>query len=247
MPLRRVMRQSDLARYGLWCGIVVTAEGNRREYHMATTWLPHLATNTLSLLLPDIYRLMIRRKRGSSTRAPDRPQSLPREVRDLIGATLTTMLCDRPGYVLYVTPLAFGYLLSGPWLNIYKGALAKKRLFGFGLDALPHATTAFALTALVRDTARTIGELSASTRFLGAYGSQIERHQTGLSAIALALATLAWELGEHRIYQYELAKRGSLERINMQWSVADAAYDCAANVIGWLLATAWRAAHASPP
>src|SRR6266542_4153058 len=114
MPLRRVMRQSDLARYGLWCGIVVTAEGNRREYHMATTWLPHLATNTLSLLLPDIYRLMIRRKRGSSTRAPDRPQSLPREVRDLIGATLTTMLCDRPGYVLYVTPLAFG-VDALPW------------------------------------------------------------------------------------------------------------------------------------
>jgi hypothetical protein len=26
----------------------------------------------------------------------------------------------------------------------------------------------------------------------------------------------------------------------MQWSVSDTAYDCAANVIGWLLATGWR-------
>jgi hypothetical protein len=235
------MRQSDLARYGLWCGIVVTAEGNRREYHMATTWLPHLATNTLSLLLPDIYRMLIRRKRGGGTAAPDQPVSLSGEIVELIGATLSIMLCDRPSYVLYVAPLAFGYLLSGPWLNIYKGALAEKRLFGFGLDALPHATTAFALTALVRDTARTIGDLSASTRLLGAYGNRIERYQVAISASALILATLAWELGEHRIYRYELARRGSLERINMQWSLADCAYDCAANAIGWLLATAWRA------
>src|SRR5215211_9309882 len=170
MLLRIVMRPSDLARYGLWCGIVVTAEGNRREYHMTTTWLPHLATNTLSLLLPEIYRMLIRRKPSASARAPGQAQSPLREVQELIGATLATMACDRPNYVLYVAPLAFGYLLSGPWLNIYKGTLARKRLFGFGLDALPHATTAFALTALVRDTARTIGDISASTRFLGGYG-----------------------------------------------------------------------------
>jgi hypothetical protein len=237
------MQVSDLARYGLWCGIVMTAEGNRREYHMATTWLPHLATNTLSLLLPDIYRILSRRKPGASAHPPGQPQSPSREIRKLIGATLAAMVCDRPNYVLYVAPLAFGYLLSGPWLNIYKGALARKRLFGFGLDALPHTTTAFALTALVRDTARTIRDLSVPTRFLGGYGSQIERHQIAISAIALILATLVWELGEHRIYQYELAQRGSLERINMQWSVADTVYDCAANTIGWLLATAWCAGH----
>jgi len=234
------MRSSDLARYGLWCGIVATAEGNRREYHMMTTWLPHLATNTFSLLLPDIFRIFIARRPAACARGLSQPRSPSREIRELIGATLAMMICERQSYVLYVAPLAFGYLLSGPWLNIYKGALARKRLFGFGLDALPHAATAFALTALVRDTARTIGDLSASTRSLGAYGEQIERHQIAISAIALILATLGWELGEHRIYQYELAQRGSLERINMQWSAADCAYDCAANAIGWLLATAWH-------
>jgi len=240
------MHPSDLARYVLWCGIVLTAEGNRREYHMTTTWLPHLATNTLSLLLPEIYRMLIRRTPNASTRTLGQAQSPSREIQELIEATLATMVCDRPNYVLYVAPLAFGYLLSGPWLNIYKGALARKRLFGFGLDALPHATTAFALTALVRDTACTVGDLSASTRFFGTYGKSIERNQTAISAIVLALATLAWELGEHRIYQYELARRGSLERINMQWSRADCAYDCAANAIGWLLATAWHAIHGLP-
>jgi hypothetical protein len=28
----------------------------------------------------------------------------------------------------------------------------------------------------------------------------------------------------------------------MQWSLSDTAYDCAANAIGWLLATGWRMA-----
>jgi hypothetical protein len=96
MLLRKVMRASDLARYGLWCGIVVTAEGNRREYHMATTWLPHLATNTLSLLLPDIYRMLIGCKRGASARAPNQPQTPSGEILELIGATLSTMLCEHP-------------------------------------------------------------------------------------------------------------------------------------------------------
>jgi hypothetical protein len=68
------------------------------------------------------------------------------------------------------------------------------------------------------------------------------RHPALISAIVLTAATIAWELGEHRIYQYELARRGSRERINMQWSVRDTAYDCAANAIGWLLATGWRMA-----
>lgn len=236
------MKRADLLRYGLWCGIVVTAEGNRRKYHMATTWLPHLATNTLSLLLPDVYRLLVRpRRRTPAQCAP--PRSLAGEARDLIGATLTTLLCDQPEYVLYVAPLALGYLLSSPWFNIYKGDLAELHLAGFGLDALPHASTAFALTALVRDAAQTFGDLAKDSDTLGAAARWIERHQAAISAAILTLATLFWELGEHRIYKHELARRGSRRRINMQWSVSDTAYDCAANAIGWLLATAWAASQ----
>jgi hypothetical protein len=231
------MQLASLLRYGLWCGVVATAEGNRREYHMTTTWLPHLATNTISLLLPDAYRLLAR-----ATPAPGQSGSPPNELQQLVGSTLTTMLCDNPAYVLYVAPLALGYLLSSPWLNIYKGDLAERRLAGFGLDALPHAMTAFALTALTRDTARVVGERSSVTAGLAELGGLIERRQTLISAVVLAAATIVWELGEYQIYRHELARRGSMEQINMQWSVSDTAYDCAANVLGWLLATGWRMA-----
>jgi hypothetical protein len=232
------MQLASLLRYGIWCGVLATAEGNRREYHMTTTWLPHLATNTISLLLPDIYRLVARAKP-----APAHSGSLPSELRQVVGGTLTTMLCDNPAYVLYVAPLALGYLLSSPWFNIYKGDLAEKRLAGFGLDALPHAMTAFALTALTADTARVVGEQSSSTAGLADLGDMIDQYKMLISAIVLVAATITWELGEYRIYQYELARRGSREQINMQWSVSDTAYDCAANVIGWLLATGWRMAQ----
>src|SRR5689334_13537552 len=100
------MKHADLLRYGLWCGIVVTAEGNRREYHMATTWLPHLATNTLSLLLPDVYRLVFRPKPDGAPRHAAPAQSLAGQVGAALEATLTTILCDRPSYALYVAPLA---------------------------------------------------------------------------------------------------------------------------------------------
>ena len=234
------MQLASLLRYGLWCGVLATAEGNRREYHMTTTWLPHLTTNTLSLLLPDIYRLAAR-----AQTAPGQSDSTLGELRQVAGATLGTMLCDNPAYVLYVAPLALGYLLSSPWLNIYKGELAERRLAGFGFDALPHATTAFALTALTRDTARVVGEQSSTTARFAGLGKLIERRQTLISAIVLAAATAVWELGEHRIYQYELGRRGSREQINMQWSASDTAYDCAANAIGWLLATAWVQSRAA--
>jgi hypothetical protein len=229
------MQLASLLRYGLWCGILATAEGNRREYHLTTTWLPHLITNTISLLLPDAYRLI-----GHATPALRHGRSKQSELWQVVDGTLMTMLCDNPAYVLYVAPLALGYLLSSPWLNIYKGDLAEKQLAGFGLDALPHTMTAFALTVLTTDTARVIGEQSSSTAGLAELGGLIDQHQTLISVLVLVAATIIWELGEHRIYRYELARRGSREQINMQWSVRDMAYDCAANVIGWLLATGWR-------
>jgi hypothetical protein len=235
------MQGANLLRYSLWCGILATAEGNRREYHMTTTWLPHLVTNTISLLLPDAYKLVART--GSTTLQNG---SAPSELRQVIGNTLATMLCDNPAYVLYVAPLALGYLLSSPWFNIYKGDLAEKRVAGFGLDALPHASTAFALTMLTTDTARVLAEQSSSATGLADLGGLLGRHETLISAIVLAAATITWELGEHRIYRYELARRGSREQINMQWSVRDTAYDCAANAVGWLLATGWRIAARRP-
>jgi hypothetical protein len=148
------------------------------------------------------------------------------------------MLCDNPRYALYVTPLAAGYLLSSPWLNIYKGDLARIRLAGFGLDALPHAAAAFALTLLVHDTSGTAVQIVEADNTLAPVLQSADRHAAAFSAAVLALATLLWEYGEYRIYVHEMAQRGDPERINMQWSVADTLSDCMSNALGWCLAIA---------
>lgn len=225
------MRPPDIIRYALWGGIVATANANRRHYHMTTTWLPHLLFNTLTLLLPEIYGLL----------APSRPAQ--DERTRLLHDTLTAMVRDNPRYVLYVAPLAAGYLLSHPRFNIYKGAMAEMRLAGFGLDALPHSATAFALAALVGDTAREAATHMPAEHDLAAALRWCDRHQALLSAAALTLATISWETGEYLMYRSELAQRGNMERINMQWSPRDMLFDCAANVAGWGLANVWHSAR----
>jgi hypothetical protein len=225
----------DLIRYGTWGGIVATAEANRRHYRMTTTWLPHLVANTVALLLPDLHRLLARPGAASRGRGSiDSPAGLARLGAD----TLAAVVRDNPAYVAYVLPLAAGYLLSNPHFTIYKGRAAELRLGGFGLDALPHAATAFALTALVGDTLRAAAGLCDGGRaglLLAA-----RRHEAAVTALALALATLLWEVGEYRIHQHELARRGSPEAINMQWSPEDTLYDCLSNLLGWAAATLWR-------
>lgn len=237
------MRFADLVRYGLWSSVLAVAEGNRRAYAMTTTWLPHLAANTVTLLLPDMYRLvdsLIRRyEREGPPHAQQRSQ--PHDRRQTLRVTLDVIVRDNPRYVLYVAPLAAGYLLSSPWFNIYKGKLAQKRLAGFGLDAIPHATTAFALVRLVGDTATTAAALARSTGASAGWLAWCAGHQEACSAAVLALATLVWEYGEYTIHMHELVQRGDAESINMQWSVADTVSDCISNAAGWLLAVGlWR-------
>jgi len=226
------MELPDLVRYGTWGGVVATAAANRRHYRLTTTWLPHLATNSLALLLPDIYRAL--------SSVLDR-SGAPRRVRGLarmVVATLDELVRDNPAYVAYVLPLAAGYLLSGPRFTIYKGELAELRLAGFGLDAIPHAATAFALSALVGDLVRTAARVAGPEH--APLLARAARAEHALTAAALALATLLWEVGEYRIHHYELRQRGSADAINMQWSPEDTLYDCFANAIGWAAATLWR-------
>jgi hypothetical protein len=223
------MQLPDISRYALWCGIAAVAAGNRRAYAMTTTWLPHLAANSLSLLLPDLYRAL------DALYQRDAP-ARSRAWLELLKDTGDAMVRDNPRYVIYVAPLAAGYLLSSPWLNIYKGELAEKQLAGFGLDSIPHAATAFALTRLVGDTAATASELSRAVGTRVAWVEWCGRHQALCSAVVLTLATLVWERGEYLIYKHELAQRGRAERINMQWSISDTVTDCITNAAGWLLA-----------
>lgn len=215
-----LLTNRDLLRYGLWALVAYTADANRRHYNMRTTWLPHLATNTLSLLLPDALRLLFRRKR---------PQNV-------IEAVMFRMARDNEDYVFYVAPLAAGYILSHPNFNIYKGDWAELELAGFGLDSIPHSGTAMALSALVQDSLEVVADYDDGTIFSKVLDKAAEQAPL-VSLGVLGLLTFIWEYGEYRIHKQEMAQRGSAELINMQWSAADTRKDVLSNFIGWLLAT----------
>ncbi len=223
------MRLSDLVRYGLWLGVAATAEANREEYHMSTTWLPHLLTNSLSLLLPDLYRSA---RLSGNHKAPIIPEALDEPLH--------TLICDNPQYTAYVTPLALGYILSHPRFNIYKGRMAELRFAGLGLDAIPHASTAFALTALVCDTVDRLADSVPDADSLAPALQWSDQHKPLVSAAVLTLATLIWEGGEYSMHRHELKLRGDVRLINMQWSVRDTLNDIVANLIGWVFGVLWR-------
>jgi hypothetical protein len=67
---------------------------------------------------------------------------------------------------------------------------------------------------LTTDTARVVDEHALSTLGLADLGGVIDLCQTLISVLVLA-ATSVWGLVEHRIYQYDLARRGSQEQITM--------------------------------
>ena len=218
------MRNRDLTRYGLWAVLAATADANRRHYHMATTWLPHLLTNTLSLLLPDALRRLFGRRRP----------------RNAVEAVMFRMARDNEDYVLYVAPLAAGYILSHPRFNIYKGDWAELRLMGFGLDSIPHSATAMALSALVQDSLSVVADVDDEGTLISRALDTAARHSALVSLGVLGVLTFIWEYGEYRIHKAEMAERGSAELINMQWSAADTRKDILSNLLGWLLAALTR-------
>jgi hypothetical protein len=215
-------------------GIIATADANRREYNMVTTWLPHLLTNTFTLLLPDILR--IAKPRLQQLTSSDGLGEVIEEPLEIANV----MIRDNPHYVVYVTPLAAGYLLSHPRFNIYKGRMGDLRLAGFGLDTIPHSATAIGLTALTCDTIQTTAKIVSPRSPLAPLVHWGNRHLPLTSGLVLALATLFWEIGEYSIYRREMSLRGDLKLINMQWSLTDSLRDAIANSIGWLLALLLR-------
>lgn len=212
-------------RYLLWILMAFTAFANRQHYRMMTTWLPHLLTNTVSLLLPDALRRAFA------------PQHRPHNI---VEDTLITMVRDNPNYSIYVAPLAIGYILSHPKFNIYKGRMGELNIAGFGLDTLPHSATAFAFSALVADTFDTMGQRKQYSGMLADF-VRWGRHRPELLSLALlGLITLNWEFGEYQIHERELKQRGDITLINMQWSMADTLRDVVSNLLGWGAAMLWR-------
>ena len=228
-----IMPIADLVRYSLWAAILETAYENRRQYHMFTTWLPHLLTNTFTLLLPDLMRVTLPNAHD------DTLDKLPEPLDDA-ALTLTAMIRDNEAYVVYVAPLALGYILSHPRFNIYRGRMGAIRLAGFGLDALPHSATALAFSALVCDTVDTATKKLDNDSPLRPLSEQGSRHPALVSGVLLSLATLIWEFGEYLMYRHEMAQRGDREKINMVWSVDDTVRDAVSNMAGWAVASLVR-------
>ncbi|MEN9936285.1 MAG: hypothetical protein RLZZ387_2864 [Chloroflexota bacterium] len=216
---------SDVARYGLWLATVATARANRRVYGMPTTWAPHLALNTVALLLPDLLRLA----------GQGHPQS-PDNDDNLLGLawrTLTAVAADNPGYVWHIAPFTAGYLTSHPRFDIYKGPLGELRVAGFGLDTLPHSLTALALTLLAGEAIAVAAEDVRGDSRLAETLRWCADHPAAATGLMLAALTAVWETSEWMALRYELEQKGDPALINMQWNVPDMLRDCAANAAGW--------------
>jgi hypothetical protein len=228
------VKVSDLLRYGLWLGVAETAFENRRHYRMATTWLPHLLTNTLSLFLPDVLRFIFSKRQRSIS-------AISTPLTEVITQTAQASVSANDHYAGYVAPLAVGYILSHPRFNIYQGEWAEKRFAGLGLDALPHGATAFGLVSLAAETAENAAVIVPKNNALYPLVRWAAQHPTLFTGFILIAATVFWEYGEYRIQQYELEQQGGdMSKINMQWSLADTLRDVAANTLGWLAATLLR-------
>ncbi len=224
------MRFSDLVRYALWVGVAATADANRREYRMPTPWVPHLLMNSVSLLMPELYRILPQAAPESLDES--NWQKTYRAVHDLLAA----IAHDNPEYAACVAPVAIGYILSHPKFNIYKGDMAKIRIGGFGLDAFPHGTAAFSLTRLICDSAHLARRRLSRGNPLAPALRWADRHTVPLTFAALVGASFLWELEEYLVHKYELNLRDhDVEKINMMWDVDDMIRDSAANSIGWAL------------
>jgi hypothetical protein len=221
------LKRPDFLRYAIWGILASTADANRREYHMTTTWLPHLVVNSIALLLPDVLRLLI----------PNKP-----EPSNLVDGVMDEMVRDNPKYVSYVFPLAAGYILSHPKFNIFKGDMGDIRIAGLGLDAIPHSATGFALTALVEDTLETADQLDPTDDSpLAKLIHTLNKRPALVSFGVLSLLTFFWEYGEYRVHFQELElQHGDVSKINMIWSADDTARDVIANFLGWLIAALWH-------
>lgn len=213
------MKIQDLLRYGLWGGVAATAAAKYQEYKTATAWLPHLAINSIALLLPDAARLVLSPQRCSDS-------ALEALIREIVR--------DNDDYITYAAPLAIGYILSHPRFNIYKRPWSDLQWMGFRLDALPHAATGMGVTLVVLDTLRAGAKLPDSA--LAELLRLGDRQRTLVSLAALIALTIVWEYSEYRVHHFELQRFGDPEKINMQWSAPDTARDVAANLAGWALA-----------
>ncbi|HMQ53830.1 MAG TPA: hypothetical protein PKE64_16570 [Anaerolineae bacterium] len=222
-------------RYALWLSLAETAEANRRHFGLTTTWLPHLLGNSFILLVPELYRLLDRGLGLSETITHERSPSLA-----ALRASFEQLTRDNPGYVTYVAPVTLAYLVSHPRFNIYRGRWGELTLLGFGLDSIPHSTTAYGLTNLVIDTVETVDRQMPADAALAGPAHWLANHKILVSGAVLGVLTVLYESAEYVIYRSELkARDNDPTQINMMWGTKDTVFDVLSNILGWLIAV-WR-------
>ncbi len=218
-------------RWALWGGILLTANANRKHTDLKTAWVPHLIGNTLALLWPEIYRGV-----GSILNLDASAQKDSNVAPAMLDGVMHDLVLDNPRYVEYVAAPALAFILTYPKINIYKSDWANRQLFGFGLDSIPHAATAFGLTQLVFDALRALKRHTSPSAPLAAPVDWAADHAAWISAGALAAATAFYESGEYAIHRSELkAVHNDPAQVEMEWSFADTLQDIFSNAVGWLL------------
>jgi hypothetical protein len=226
---------TDVLRYALWLGVLFTANANRRYFGLPTTWVFHVTLNTFFLFLPELVR-------GAShvlrlgERAPSKD--------DLVATAhqvLQAAVVENPNYALYVAPVALAYVVSHPRFNIYRGELAELRLWGFGLDAIPHSLTAFGFTNLVIDALAALERSTPPDAPWRPLAELADEHAALAAGSLLVGASALYEAGEYGIHAEELRETGGDEtKINLVWSKRDTVFDIMSNTLGWLAAVALR-------
>jgi len=227
---------TDLFRYALWLGVASTANANRKYYGLATTWVFHLTLNSFILFLPEIVR------GANRVLQLDARAKQKRDFVTTVQGTIQDAVVDNPNYAFYVAPVALAYMVSHPQFNIYKGDLANIRLLGFGLDAIPHSTTAFAFSLLVMDTLDAFARNTPRDAQWRRLAEGADKHSEALAGAVLIGASALYEGGEYAIHNEELRETGGDEsKINLVWSVQDTLFDLMSNTLGWLAAALLRA------
>lgn len=229
------MKPTDLLRYALWLGVLNTGNANRKYFGLPTTWVFHVTLNSFVLFLPEILRGANRLWHLDARAAQN---------SDVVAATYTAIqkvVLEEDRYALYVTPVALAYIVSHPHFNIYKGEWAKIRLFGFGLDALPHSFTAFTFTNLVMDTLEAFRQHTPRDASWRRLAVRADRHSGMVAGALLAGASTLYESGEYAIHEEELRETGGDEsKINLIWSAQDTLFDLMSNTLGWVVAVLLR-------
>ncbi len=224
----------DAARYLLYALVLVTANENRKSTGLITSWIFHAIGHTPLLLMPEIYSSL-----ATLFHIPQRAQANPTGMWATVNGVMDDLVVDNPHYVEYMAPAAIAYILAFPGHNMYKSEWANEQLFGFGLDSIPHAMTAFALVRFTYDALRALGRHLPPSSPVAAQAQWAEQHAGIIAAGTLAAATAFYEGGEYLIHRAELkAVHNDPTKIAMEWSLADTVQDIISNTAGGL-AAAW--------